>query len=494
MNKYFLYARKSTDEEDRQVLSIESQIDELKEFAAKEKLEIVASLCEAKTAKEPGRKIFNEMLKRIEKGEANGIIAWHPDRLARNPVDGGQVIYLTDRDKIQNLKFPTFWFENTPQGKFMLNIAFGQSKYYIDNLSENVKRGLRQKLRRGVWPSMAPLGYFNDAKSRNILIEKREAKIVKKLFTMYVTGDWTLTALANWCNRVKLKSHYNHPNSASMIQNMLKNTFYCGVFTYCGETYQGSHDTFISRELFDKAQAMMRKRGRAREIKKHNFAFLGLIKCASCGCYITAESQKGHTYYRCTKKKGRCETKFLREEALVEQMRATLATHSIRDDWADKMLVKLDQEKERNEQTTQALAQKKKDTLVVVEKKLDNLLDAKLERSITTSEYLSKKDTLVNEKVRIEDKFAQLRGEGLVWLEPMREFILLSKQAKKVAISRDLLEIKNSMKNIGSNFLLKGKTLRFEAHLGWGIAAQSASYSGWCPRKESNLHLSLRTG
>ena len=103
-----------------------------------------------------------------------------------------------------------------------------------------------------------------------------------------------------------------------------------------------------------------------------------------------------------------------------------------------------------------------------MEKKLDNLLDAKLERSISTSEYLSKKDTLVNEKVRIEDKFAQLRGEGLVWLEPMREFILLSKQAKKVAISRDLLEIKNSMKNICSNFLLKGKTLRFEAPFGLG--------------------------
>jgi len=129
-------------------------------------------------------------------------------------------------------------------------------------------------------------------------------------------------------------------------------SFYCGVFTYCGETYQGSHDTLISKDLFDKAQAMMRKRGRAREVKKHNFTFLGLIKCASCGCYITAESQKGHTYYRCTKKKGKCETKFLREEILVEQMRATLTSHSIRDDWADKMLIKLDSEKERNEQTT----------------------------------------------------------------------------------------------------------------------------------------------
>ena len=141
--KYFLYTRKSTDEEERQVLSIESQIAELKEFAAKEKLEIVDSFEESKTAKEPGRMVLGGMLKRIENGEAQGILAWHPDRLARNSIDGGKIIYLVDTIKILDLKFPTFWFDATPQGKFMLNIAFGQSKYYIDNLSENVKRGQR---------------------------------------------------------------------------------------------------------------------------------------------------------------------------------------------------------------------------------------------------------------------------------------------------------------------------------------------------------------
>ena len=115
--KYFIYTRKSTESAERQVMSLESQFSELKEFAAKEKLEIVASLSEAQTAKEPGRKIFAEIL---------------------------------------DLKFPTFWFDSTPQGKFMLNIAFGQSKYYVDNLSENIKRGHRQKLRKGIWPGFAP--------------------------------------------------------------------------------------------------------------------------------------------------------------------------------------------------------------------------------------------------------------------------------------------------------------------------------------------------
>src|SRR3990167_3381533 len=146
MLKYFGYCRKSTDEKDKQILSIEQQIYELKEFAARENLEINEFFTEAQTAKEPGRKVFNNLLKLVEKGFAQGIVSWHPDRLARNSIDGGKIIYFLDTGQLQDLKFPTFWFQNTPQGKFMLNIAFGQSKYYVDNLSENVKRGLMQKL------------------------------------------------------------------------------------------------------------------------------------------------------------------------------------------------------------------------------------------------------------------------------------------------------------------------------------------------------------
>ena len=155
--KFFIYARKSTDTEDRQVRSIGDQISELRELAQRENVEIVDTIIEKQTAKKPGRPMFADMLKRLEAGEAVGILAWHPDRLARNSVDGGQIIYLVDTGVIQELKFPTFWFDPTPQGKFMLSIAFGQSKYYVDNLSENIKRGHRQKLKQGLWPQMLRL-------------------------------------------------------------------------------------------------------------------------------------------------------------------------------------------------------------------------------------------------------------------------------------------------------------------------------------------------
>jgi len=138
MIKYFIYCRKSTEEEERQILSIEAQLTELREYAKQNNLFVVREFTEKQSAKERGRPVFNEMLSQIEKGKANGILAWNPDRLAINSIDGGRIIYLVDTGKIQSLKFPTFWFEPMPQGKFMLSVAFGQAKYYTDNLRENI--------------------------------------------------------------------------------------------------------------------------------------------------------------------------------------------------------------------------------------------------------------------------------------------------------------------------------------------------------------------
>ena len=149
--KFFLYARKSTDVEDKQVLSIEAQLTELRDYAKRENLNIALEFVEKQSAKVPGRPIFNEMMKRIEKGDADSILSWHPDRLARNSIDGGKIIYLLDTGKLASLKFPTFWCDSTSQGKFMLNMAFGQSKYYVDSLS----------VRYPILKTNIPGNYFN---------------------------------------------------------------------------------------------------------------------------------------------------------------------------------------------------------------------------------------------------------------------------------------------------------------------------------------------
>jgi len=165
------------------------------------------------------------MLDRICAGEASGILTWHPDRLARNSIDGGKIIYLLDTGKLLNLKFPTFWFENTPQAKFMLSIAFGQSKYYVDNLSENIKRGHRQKLRKGIWPGFAPLGYLNNHRTKEIDLDKDKAHFIKKAFELYATGDYTLKAIKQFLADSETASYRNKPLSVSCVQRMLKKSF-----------------------------------------------------------------------------------------------------------------------------------------------------------------------------------------------------------------------------------------------------------------------------
>ena len=227
---FFLYARKSTDDEERQILSIEAQLAELREFARKESLAIVDEFIESKTAKVPGRSVFNTMMERIERGEAAGILAWHPDRLARNLVDGGRIIYLLDTGKLVALKFPTFWFESTPQGKFMLNIAFGQSKYYVDNLSENVRRGIRQKLRRGEFPGKPPIGYLNEPRLRTIVVDPESAPLVRRMFETYAAGQFTLKEVRKQLASWGLVNRAGKALALGSIKRLLMHPFYVGLF------------------------------------------------------------------------------------------------------------------------------------------------------------------------------------------------------------------------------------------------------------------------
>lgn len=350
--KYFLYARKSTDVEDKQVLSIEAQLVELRKFAADNQLHIVGTIIEKKSAKTPGRPKFGSMLKRIEAGEASGIVAWHPDRLARNSVDGGQIVYLLDQTHLQGLKFPTFWFENTSQGKFMLSIAFGQSKYYVDNLSENTKRELRQKVRRGEFPGNAPVGYINDIRTKTIVVDKRRAPFVVEAFELYAKGDQKLQNIADFLATKGITASGGLPLKKDQIKYMLTNPFYYGHFRYCGEIYEGKHTPIIEKKLFDAVQAVAQQRGHRQKGTTAPQIFCGLLRCATCGLSITAEKKVKHqkngntheyVYYRCTRKHKSivCKEPPVTEPELAAQLSDILQGYALPKSWAaelEKML------------------------------------------------------------------------------------------------------------------------------------------------------------
>ena len=499
--RYVIYARKSTEDEDRQVLSIEAQIFELKEFAAKEKLEIVGpTFVETKTAKEPGRMKFAEMLSFLERGKADGILSWHPDRVARNSVDGGKIIYFVDRSLIKSLKFPCFWFEPTPQGLFMLNIAFGQSKYFVDNLRENVKRGLRQKIRNGVWPGWALVGYTNNPKTRSIDVDSTKAPKIQKLFEIYATGSYTLLSLANWCKENDLRGSLGKEMSINTAYKILQNIFYIGLMKYRGEIFEGTHEPLISKKLFDKCKEVMDKRGKQKEVRKHNFSFLGLMKC-KCGASITAETQKGFIYYRCTKKKGHCQEKhFLREEKLTEQITSFLQKVSLSSQDTEKILTALDSEQEKARQDSQAGTGTLKKQIEIIEAKLKKLLDIYLADTLSTKEYTAKKQSLLIEKVVLSEKITDFETKGLSWLELAREFVKSLHQAAKLIERENKTGMTTFLKNIGSNHILENRQFKFSAKTPYDLVAERGeatshglSFPNWCRGGESNtLRLPLQ--
>jgi len=496
MTKYFIYCRKSSEDEERQILSIEAQLTELREFAKQNNLLVIKEFYESKTAKEPGREVFNFMLSEIEKGVASGILAWNPDRLARNSIDGGKVIYLVDTGKITSLKFPTFWFEPTPQGKFMLSVAFGQAKYYTDNLRENILRGIRQKIRRGELSAKAPLGYFNEPRLRTIEPDKKTFNKVKEVLRAFATGEYTLTKIRSKMFSLGLVGKEGKPLHLSTIQGILANPFYYGMFKYRGELHQGSHKSMISKKLFDKIQEALIINGKPRKKRgPKNFQFLNFAVCGECGYTITAErkikkSGRKYHYYHCTfkSKKQKCaQTRFLREEKLAEQVKEYTQKVSLPDDWREKYLAKVNEWEKRNHQSSDLFAQNLKTNLEKVKTKINRLMDAYLEGDLELPEFQLKKNSLMSEKKDIEEKLSDFERKGNHWLELTRNWILEANQAKNLALQDNFSEMKNYLKKIGSNRRIFDQQLFVDFKKPWNyLAEMPAEARGEAPSEATN--------
>lgn len=477
--KYFLYARKSSEDDGRQVMSIEAQLFELREFARKENLEILAEFQESKSAKTPGRDIFGKMMEQVERSDGVGILAWHPDRLARNSVDGGKIIYGVDTRKIVSLRFPTFWFEPTPQGLFMLQVAFGQSKYYSDNLSENIKRGIRQKLRRGEWLNLAPFGYQNNTNLRNIEPHPTNARIVRLAFEEYAKGTHTLKSIGTFLADLGVVSKYRTPLAKVSVKRLLTNRAYLGFIKHKDEWHHGNFDPLVSPSLFEAVQKIMneKQRPRGRKRSKHDFAFTGLFRCGECTSMISAQwttNRHGtkYRYYRCSKKRGRCSQSYLREEDLASQLQARLQTISLADRYTDWMLDKVTEWKKEEISVSKSEMQNLDSQINAGQARLEKLVSAYLDEDIPKAIYLKKKDELMRACAALEQKKQDFAGGKNQWVEPLREWIKDTKQANFLASNPDFKEIKIIVQKIGTNPKVRDKSVRFSVSAPFCFAAK----------------------
>ncbi len=336
--KYCLYARKSTESDERQALSIDSQINEMLQIAERENLEVVDIRRESKSAKDSGnRPIFKELLGDIKNEKFNAILTWAPDRLSRNAGDLGSVVDLMDEKKLLSIRTYGQTFSNSPNEKFLLMILCSQAKLENDNRGINVKRGLRARCERGLFPTTPPTGYVKenrlDRKGRCV-IDKAAAPVIRQMFEKVAYEHYSGRKLYHWLKfdlnfrTTKGKKHLSLGN----IYRILENHFYYGTFEYpkgSGNWYKGKHDPIITKELYDKVQDQVKN---SQLVRKENieFAFTKLMSCGLCDSGISATEKfkklksggyNRHIYYGCTKSKDKhCKCGYINETDLIKQL------------------------------------------------------------------------------------------------------------------------------------------------------------------------------
>src|ERR1035437_2433584 len=296
--KYFLYARKSSEGEDRQVQSIGDQTDRITKMAEELHLDIIEILSEAKSAKNPYcRPVFDKMLERIEKGEAQGIVCWEINRLSRNPVDSGKIQWMLQQGLLQSIK--TINREYKPDDNaLLLSVESGSANQFILDLKKGVKRGIDSKIIKGNAPILAPLGYLNskfETRGENyIKVDPERFPLIRKAFDMMLTGNYPppkiLEIMNNeWGMRTRKTKHKggNPIGRTTLYDGVFSNIFYAGFYNYQGKIEKGIHEPMITLEEFDRVQILLGREGRPRP-KTHDFPFTGIIRCGECGSAITA--------------------------------------------------------------------------------------------------------------------------------------------------------------------------------------------------------------
>lgn len=471
--RYFVYCRKSQEDEDRQVQSIPSQRSEVtRRFAAEDGIEILDVFEEEKSAKYPGRPVFNDLLARIERGEAEGIIAWHPDRLARNSIDGGRVVYLLDTGALKDLRFVTYTFENNSQGKFMLQIMFAQSKHYSDALSDNVRRGNRMKLENGWRPNFAPLGYLNERATKTIVRDPVLFPLIRQMFVLALSGAHSAKQIARiareeWGVRTpKYKRTGGTLIGTSTVHRILTNPFYTGVIVWKGTIYAGKHEAIVTQGEFEAVQRMLRRPGREKP-KRYRFAYTGMIRCGRCGLMVTAEhkrkpSGRCYTYYHCTKRMQgpRCPEGSVEVTELEAQLAEFLARHGIEPTIAAWLEEQLDLEAGEERELDAARRRSLEQSVADAESELRELTSLRTRALIDDAEFIAGRARLQAETAGLKSKLAATDGERF---EPVREVLSFSVLALLWFLEGEDEDRRLIVQTAGSNPTLVGKKLSIEA-------------------------------
>ena len=480
--KYFLYARKSTDREDKQLQSITDQVHVMKKIAQERGLLIVNILTESQSAKTPDKRpVFTDMIKRIEKGEANGVLCWKINRLSRNPKESGIIQWLLQENKIRSIV--TNERQYLPEDNALIfSVESGMANQYSRDLSRDVKRGMKEKAQNGGTNGTARLGYLNFIQSdekRIVVKDPSRFNLVRKLWNLMLTGFYSPMEILHIANEkwglrtVKRQKVGGGKLSRSCIYDLLTNLFYAGKIVYEGEVYRGNHPAMVSLEEFDRVQEILGRKGKPRP-KTHEFAFTGLVNCGECGCRVTASEKtkllrttkesKIYTYYHCTKRKKNysCSQKPIGLEEFESQIKEEIQKVKILPEFKELALEFLNETNDQEIGDRMHIYENQHKTLADTQKQLDNLTKMRFRELISEEEYIKQRNELKKEIESIQQALRQTEERAKDWLELSENTFNLASYAATYFNNGDLKTKKSILSSLGVNFVLMDQRLEIQ--------------------------------
>jgi DNA invertase Pin-like site-specific DNA recombinase len=487
--KYVMYLRKSSADEGQQRLSIPAQERELRQLVQRRGLRVVGEpIRESMSARKPGRPGFAGMMQALRDREADAILCWHLNRLARNPVDGGAIMWALSEGTIKEILTLERAFTATPDDKLMMSIVFGMATKDVDDLSRNVRRGNREALMEGYWPGKPKLGYVRDHDTNRLIADPERWDYVREMFRLRLVGtpmreilrkareEWGLTTRRAGKSGGKLISH-------SALHAILADPFYAGLMVRAEGSFQGSHPPAVTWSEFERVQAQTRSlKTNTPRPKRLPFAYRGLIRCGACGAIVTAEFTtnrygKRYTYYHCCRKNRRylfCPEPSIEVLDLEAQIEAFLASVRLPDGLFEVLLAELDAFIAENVRTKQKAGQNLADLIRRNEQRLDRLRELCVDGVISPGELARDRDRLAEEQVRLRAELERTAGPGAL-LEPLREQISFANLALSEFQAGDEARRRQVVEALASNLLLKDRTLLIEAKRPIAACAQLAA-------------------
>ncbi len=467
--KCVIYCRVSSKEQEETGYSLPAQEKLLIEYANRKGFGVakVFSISESASGTKQ-RTVFYEMIQYIAKHKIPNLLCEKVDRLTRNLKDAVAINDWVENDvdrQIHFVKQNLVIHKNAKSDeKFRWDIEIVLAKKYIANLSEEVRKGQKEKLAQGWLPTTPPIGYktIGDKGRREHIIDEEKAPFVKRAFELYATGNYSLLALREKLYQEGFRTRLGFKAVKSVIEKILKEPFYYGAMRWNDIVYSnGKHRPIISQEIFDKVNFLLTRKT-VPAYSKHSFTFKKILECGTCGGTITGELQKGHVYYSCRHYRGCNQRGYAREEKVENQLMGVFRFfEAITPEEAEEVGAKIKanhaQEIEYKENALNGLETRYN----ALQRRLDVLYDDRLDEKITRERWEQKQKEITTEQAAILEQIARIKSEETKYFELWLNIIDLARRAREIYERRSPEERRMLLSYIFSNLTLKGKNVAY---------------------------------